>query len=162
MSDDDIDDADTTSNELALFTRRFAVLYDTQKRPNGQPWTAKALAEALRRRGVRTTLSYVGQLRRGTKSNPSLAIVDGLAKVFSVPVAYFVDDDLADRYPVLADSRNAPQNAELNRMIDYFTQLSPTGRVEIVGAAKDRFRLEELERTVENADYDAARLNPVN
>ena len=150
-NDTDVTTDPAAEPELSVFTRRFAVLYDTQARPNGQPWTAKALTEALKRRGVGTTLSYVTQLRNGGRDNPNYAIINGLAKIFSVPVAYFFDGDISEQWPSIIQPSNAHKHTDINRMLDVFIQLSPEGRDEQIKSARARFRLEELER--ERADY---------
>ena len=67
---------------------RLEHLFVTIPSPSGGRWTNVEMATQLGERGIETTPAYISMLRRGRRSNPSLAIVTGMAKVFAVPTAY--------------------------------------------------------------------------
>lgn len=46
--------------------------------------------------GVTISASYLWQLRRGEKENPTIRHVEALARFFGVPAAYFLDDRATD------------------------------------------------------------------
>jgi ESX-1-secreted protein regulator len=51
------------------------------------------VAQALSEHGVNVSPQYIQQLRTGARTNPTLNIVYGLAKVFGVPATYLIGDD---------------------------------------------------------------------
>ena len=68
-------------------------------RATGRPEPSyMAVAEAIRaRQGVAVSHTYIWQLRTGRRDNPTVQHLTALAGYFGVPVAYFLDDDLAGR-----------------------------------------------------------------
>ena len=57
-----------------------------------------AVAEAIRAgQGVAISHTYIWQLRTGRRDNPTVQHLSALAAYFGVPVAYFLDDELAGR-----------------------------------------------------------------
>ncbi|WP_432522991.1 helix-turn-helix domain-containing protein [Kineococcus sp. SYSU DK006] len=58
--------------------------------PQGRgPLTAQEVADKTLENGHPVTASYITQLRRGSKSNPTVDSLRALAEVFNVPVGYF-------------------------------------------------------------------------
>src|SRR5207253_7194966 len=53
------------------------------------------VASAIRERGVTISHTYIWQLRKGLRDNPTKRHLEALAQFFGVPTAYFLDDDVA-------------------------------------------------------------------
>lgn len=85
---------------------RLARLFEETTRPDGQRWTMTYLADELRARGQDVSRQYLGYLLTGERDEPRLSLVEALADVFQVPVAYFTADYLgrvtSDLLPLLA------------------------------------------------------------
>jgi len=93
----DIAAPDPTQVDQLKMAKRIEHLFETV--PNGAKghWTNVDLAAFLTARGIPTTGAYISMLRHGRRTNPSLAVISGMAVAFSVPTAYFYDDELAQR-----------------------------------------------------------------
>ncbi len=65
---------------------------------NGHEFSNEQVAAAIVARGeVTISQSYIWQLRRSKKDNPTYKHLQALAGFFGVPVSYFFDDDVTDR-----------------------------------------------------------------
>ncbi|MFS8104943.1 XRE family transcriptional regulator [Lentzea alba] len=63
-------------------------------RPGGQrEYTYEEVAGAIREHGISISHTYVWQLRKGLRDNPTKRHLEGLAQFFGVPTSYFLDDD---------------------------------------------------------------------
>jgi transcriptional regulator with XRE-family HTH domain len=56
-------------------------------------YTYEEVAGAIRDRGVMISHTYVWQLRKGARDNPTKRHLEALAEFFGVNAAYFLDDD---------------------------------------------------------------------
>ena len=56
-------------------------------------YTHEEVASAITEQGTPISHSYVWQLRKGIKDNPTKRHLEGLARFFGVPITYFFDDD---------------------------------------------------------------------
>ncbi|MFE0023815.1 helix-turn-helix domain-containing protein [Amycolatopsis sp. NPDC059021] len=97
-----------------------------------RPYSNVELAEAV---GV--SHSYIAQLRKGTRDNPNLRVVDRLASALRVHPAYFVG---GRREPPLPTRVRRPFRDKLNRL---FALVHPPGQGEltlnfVVGAVRRR------------------------
>jgi transcriptional regulator with XRE-family HTH domain len=64
--------------------------------PRGRrPYSNEEVASAIREAGGEISSTYIWQLRKGLKDNPTLKHLEALAQFFGVPAAYFVDDATA-------------------------------------------------------------------
>lgn len=59
--------------------------------PGQRPYTYEQVASGLADLGYDISVTYLWQLRKGEKSNPTLQHIQGLAQFFGVPAAYFLD-----------------------------------------------------------------------
>ena len=73
---------------------RLTRLFEETTRPDGRRWTMTNLAEELQLRGVDVSRQYLSYLMTGERDEPRLSLVEALADVFGVPVAYFTNDYL--------------------------------------------------------------------
>ena len=65
---------------------------------NGQEYSNEHVAAAISARGeVTISQSYIWQLRKSKKDNPTYKHLQALAGFFGVPVSYFFDDEVTDR-----------------------------------------------------------------
>ncbi|MDQ1292837.1 MAG: hypothetical protein QG608_718 [Actinomycetota bacterium] len=70
----------------------------TTVRPVKGEYTHDQVATAIEQAGGPTiSATYVWQLRKGLRDNPTKNHLEALATFFGVPPAYFLDDDLAAR-----------------------------------------------------------------
>ena len=94
-------------------------LVEETRRPDGQLWTITNLTEELTNRGHEVSRQYLSNLLNGSRENPPLRLLEALADVFAVPVAYFSDDYLGrvtnDLLPVLVAAQDPTVRALLHR-----------------------------------------------
>lgn len=78
---------------------RISRLFSTVHPPDRGPYSNREVAEAINERygEKRIDRSYIWMLRTGQRDNPTKKHLEALAEFFDVPVAYFFDDDAADR-----------------------------------------------------------------
>jgi transcriptional regulator with XRE-family HTH domain len=74
---------------------RLNKLFASVRKPDGTEYSQREVAEGVTAAGEPISHSYVGQLRKGEKDNPTLRHLRGLARFFGVPVEYFTNDDVA-------------------------------------------------------------------
>src|SRR3712207_5528228 len=70
----------------------------TRVHPRDRPeFTLEDVTNGMReRRGVSITPSYLSQLRKGQRTNPSREVLEGLADFFGVHPSYFFDEEAAE------------------------------------------------------------------
>ncbi|RSN43373.1 hypothetical protein DMC64_22290 [Amycolatopsis sp. WAC 04197] len=86
-------------------------------RRNGSEFTYEEVASAITAEGVTISQSYVWQLRKGKKDNPTLKHLQGLADFFGVPVTYFFNEGVSDRVDRQLEYLRAEQ-ARLRELAD--------------------------------------------
>lgn len=74
------------------FAQRLARLFEETQRPDGRRWTLQYVADECVARGQQVTKAYILHLKSGQRTEPRLTLVEALADVFRVPVAYFTAD----------------------------------------------------------------------
>ncbi|UWZ34100.1 helix-turn-helix transcriptional regulator [Dactylosporangium roseum] len=83
----------TTMTLAAKLDRLFRTVH-----PAGRAeYTYEEVASAIRERGVMISHTYIWQLRKGNRDNPTKRHLEALAEFFGVNPAYFLDDDAARR-----------------------------------------------------------------
>lgn len=60
--------------------------------PGRHEYSYEEVASAIRATGVTISHTYVWQLRKGVRDNPTIRHLEALAEFFGVPVSYFVSD----------------------------------------------------------------------
>lgn len=88
-------------------------LFSVVRPAEGDEYTFDEVAEAIKAQGGPTISStYLWQLRKGLRDNPTKRHLEALAKFFGVPAAYFFDDAEAERIDaelaLLSALRGAP------------------------------------------------------
>jgi transcriptional regulator with XRE-family HTH domain len=59
-------------------------------------YTYEEVAAGIREQGTMISHTYVWQLRKGARDNPTMRHLEGLAQFFGVPVSYFIDENTAE------------------------------------------------------------------
>ncbi|MFG3112876.1 XRE family transcriptional regulator [Streptomyces sp. NPDC048197] len=70
-------------------------LFATIKDDDGREYSNEYAANAISQTGINISMSYIWQLRKGKKDNPTVRHLQGLASFFGVPISYFFDDAVA-------------------------------------------------------------------
>jgi transcriptional regulator with XRE-family HTH domain len=121
---------------------------------HGQEFSNEHVAAAIVATGVTISQSYIWQLRKGKKDNPTFKHLQALAAFFGVPVSYFFDDEVTDRVDQQLEELRAEQ-ARLNEIMGSSDaqlmalragELSPQGRRQVMDLLDVVHRLEQVER----------------
>ncbi|AHH93751.1 helix-turn-helix domain-containing protein [Kutzneria viridogrisea] len=115
---------DQTGGSLA---ERLIVLFDSVRRPgDGRRHTNAEVAEFVTgRTGEPCSRQYVAQLRNGERDNPTKHVLEALAEFFTVPVAYFFDDELAGRMRAELELAAALRDNGVRQLALRATELDP-------------------------------------
>ena len=97
--------------------------------------------------------SYIWQLRKAKKDNPTLKHLQALADFFGVPAAYFFDDEVTARVNQQLDTLRAEQSRrESNQADDQVAvmamragELSPERRQQVMDLLNVVYALEQTE-----------------
>ncbi|MFE7312852.1 helix-turn-helix domain-containing protein [Streptomyces sp. NPDC057555] len=76
-------------------TEKINHLFATIKDDDGREYSNEYAANAISQTGINISMSYIWQLRKGKKDNPTVRHLQGLANFFGVPISYFFDDAVA-------------------------------------------------------------------
>lgn len=82
-----------TESDQRTLAARLDRLFRTVHPGGRGEYSYEEVASAIRADGVMISHTYVWQLRKGLRDNPTKRHLEGLAKFFGVPVSYFFDDD---------------------------------------------------------------------
>ncbi|KUL57622.1 MULTISPECIES: helix-turn-helix domain-containing protein [Streptomyces] len=129
-------------------------LFATVRPDADHEYSNERVAAAIRRTGVSISQSYIWQLRKGKKTNPSLKHLKALADFFGVPTAYFVEDQTTARVTAQlellaaeqARQQEAPHGDDVRLMAMRAGQLSQEHRKQIMDLLDVVFRLEQAEQ----------------
>ncbi|MEH1124814.1 helix-turn-helix transcriptional regulator [Micromonospora sp. CPCC 206061] len=147
--------ADTPGHHRPTFAERLNQLFETV-RPEGSkdPYGDREVARAIKRKGTDISHSYIGLLRRGEKTNPTMLLVQALADFFGVAPAYFFDDTAyQDTLRKLAELRAARELEELLAdpraalLAVKFRGLTDEGFAEALKVVEDRLSAERESAT---------------
>jgi ESX-1-secreted protein regulator len=107
-------------------------------RATGQPEPSyMTVSEAIRAgQGVAVSHTYIWQLRTGRRDNPTVQHLTALAGYFGVPVAYFLDDDLAGRVDSQLELLRSLRDAGVTEIALRAAAVSPHGRAVISEAIR--------------------------
>jgi len=84
--------------DRGVIADRLNALFASSPNPDRRrEWTLKEVSQGIGELGHEVSPSYIWRLRNGIARNPTLQHLRALAAFFKVPVAYFVDDDVADQ-----------------------------------------------------------------
>ncbi|CAL9278664.1 helix-turn-helix domain-containing protein [Streptomyces sp. SudanB91_2054] len=129
-------------------------LFATVRAKSGQEYSNEQVASAIRQAGTPISQSYIWQLRKRKKTNPTLKHLQGLANFFGVPAAYFFDDEVARSVDSKLDAllteqarlAQAVDNGEVRLMALRAGELSPGRRKQVMELLDVVYRLEQAEQ----------------
>ncbi|MEV0945093.1 helix-turn-helix transcriptional regulator [Rhodococcus sp. NPDC049939] len=84
--------SDKRENRVATFAEKFRYLIDNVHPKDRPPFTVSEIVDGIRSNGGTITQGYVSMLLNGLRPNPSLQVVQDIARFFHVPLDYFADD----------------------------------------------------------------------
>jgi transcriptional regulator with XRE-family HTH domain len=112
---------------------------------DGDEFTYEEVARALRERGGATiSATYVWQLRKGLRDNPTKRHLEALSEFFGVPPAYFLDDEVATRVDAELGLLVALRDAGVRQLAMQAAGLSPESLASITTMVERVRRLEGL------------------
>jgi transcriptional regulator with XRE-family HTH domain len=120
----------------------------------GQEYSNEQVAAAIAENGVTISQSYIWQLRKGRKDNPTFKHLQALAGFFRVPVSYFFDDEVTDRVDAQLKALQEEQlrlneiasGSEAQLMAMRAGELSPDRRRLVMELLDVVYRQEQAER----------------
>ncbi|MFI9626625.1 helix-turn-helix domain-containing protein [Streptomyces sp. NPDC052042] len=115
------------------------------------PYTVEEVARVISAAGTPISGSYIWLLRRGQRNNPTLRHLEGLAKFFGVPPAYFFDDQVAAAVNAELSLLTALRDAKVQKIALRTAGLSAKS-LESIGEVIERVR--ELEGLSKDASGD--------
>lgn len=100
-------------------------LFASVQGPRGE-YSLEEVSEGIRERGRATiSPSYIWQLRKGMKDNPTKKHMEALADFFGVSASYFHDDEAADRIEAELATLSALRDLGVRRVALRAAGLSP-------------------------------------
>lgn len=88
--------ADTPGSGRTL-SDKLNKLFRTVRPKAGEEYSYEEVANSIREQGISISHTYVWQLRKGIRTNPTKRHLEGLAAFFGVSPAYFFDDQTAEQ-----------------------------------------------------------------
>jgi transcriptional regulator with XRE-family HTH domain len=132
-------------------------LFATVRPPKGE-YTHEQVATAIEQAGGPTiSATYVWQLRKGLRDNPTKHHLEALAAFFGVPAAYFLDEETAARVNEQLDLLTAFRDPHVRDLAVRASGLSPETLKTVIDMV-DRAR--ELEGLPKAAVTGASRRRP--
>ncbi|OKI51862.1 XRE family transcriptional regulator [Streptomyces sp. CB00072] len=89
------------------------------------PYGNEEVAQVITAAGVPISSSYIWLLRKGQRDNPTMRHLDGLAKFFGVPQAYFFDDDVTEQVNSQLELAYAMRDSRIRNLALRAEGLSP-------------------------------------
>lgn len=128
-------------------------LFASMRPQTGREFSNEDVARGLAdQSGVTISQSYIWQLRKGKKENPTLRHLKALADFFGVPAAYFFDDEVTDRIEeqlaalAAAQAKINEEDSQARLMAMRAGELSPARRRQVMELLDVVHRLEQAER----------------
>jgi hypothetical protein len=137
---------------LTTFTDRLNFLFETVHPAGRRPYSNEEVAAGISAHdqdGVSISATYIWMLRTGRRDNPTIKHVEGLARFFGVPSAYFFNDDTSTQVAQELALLQALKNAGAQKLALRATGLSSRS-LESILEMIDRVR--ELEGLPASAD----------
>jgi transcriptional regulator with XRE-family HTH domain len=132
-------------------------LFRTVHPPGRGEYSYGDVARTIQQRGGPTiSATYVWQLRRGLRDNPTKQHLEALADFFGVPPAYFFDGDVARQVESELELLAALRDARIRRLAVRAFGLSPQSLTAIAGMVEHARAIEQVaEPTEEGAEGTA-------
>ncbi|SDH33705.1 Transcriptional regulator, contains XRE-family HTH domain [Lentzea fradiae] len=145
--------ADVASQPEGSLAAKVDHLFRTVHSRAGREYTFEEVAEAIRVRGGPTiSATYVWQLRRGLRDNPTKRHLEALAGFFGVPPAYFFDDAVTEQIDSELALLTALRDSSVRRMALRASGLSPKSLGALTAMVE---RAREIEGLPDGPDEEA-------
>lgn len=134
-------------------------LFRTAKPPTGkEEYTHEQVAAALRGAGGPTiSATYVWQLRKGIRDNPTKAHLEALASFFGVAPSYFFDEESAERIEAELDLLAAMRDPDVRSIALGVSDLSAGSIRAILGMVEQARRIEGLNDDPDDRAHEPTR-----
>jgi transcriptional regulator with XRE-family HTH domain len=136
----------TVSEEQATLpslAERLDRLFRTVHPAGRGEYSYEEVASAIRDRGTMISHTYVWQLRKGIRDNPTKRHLEGLAQFFGVPASYFLEEDVSGVEAQL-ELLVALRGPQVRNMALRAADLSPSGLAAIQAMVEHVRSLEGL------------------
>ncbi|MFJ6885329.1 helix-turn-helix domain-containing protein [Streptomyces californicus] len=118
----------------------FQVVVPSGRGVYGNEEVAQKITEA----GVPISSSYIWLLRKGQRDNPTMRHLEGLAKFFGVPPAYFFDDEVTGQVDKQLDLLHAMQDSRVRSLALRAEGLSAASLDALLALVHEVRRMNEL------------------
>ena len=133
-------------------------LFRTIRRRGEGEYSYEEVAKALRGKGGPTiSATYIWQLRKGIRDNPTKRHIEALAEFFGVSPAYFFDDEAANRISQELELLASLRDAEVRELAMRAFGLSSDSLAAIRGMVE---RVRKLEGLDQEPGHDQVSLAP--
>ena len=130
-------------------------LFQLVRSPSGEEYTYDEVARSIRGQDISISHTYVWQLRKGARTNPTKRHLEGLAAFFGVSPAYFFDDQTAEQVETELALLAALRDGSVRQVALRVADLSPAS-VDTVNELVSRIRqLEGLPATDPRSGNDS-------
>lgn len=118
----------------ASLANKLDYLFEVVRPPGeGRRYSQREIVAAINAAGYPMSNSHMSELRRGTKDNPTMQVVAGIAHVFGVRAAYLMDDPQAvEEVEAELELRGAQRDAEVVAIAMRAAGLDPTQRAALM------------------------------
>lgn len=100
-------------------------LFETVRPRAGEDYSYEEVANSIREQGISISHTYIWQLRKGIRTNPTKRHLEGLAAFFGVSPAYFFDDQTAEQIDVELALLAAMRDGSVRQVALRVSDLSP-------------------------------------
>jgi transcriptional regulator with XRE-family HTH domain len=129
---------------ISSLAERLDRLFRTVRPAGRGEYSYEEVASAIRDRGTMISHTYVWQLRKGIRDNPTKRHLEGLAQFFGVSASYFLDEDTSEIEAQL-ELLVALRGAQVRTMAVRAADLSPSGLAAIQAMVEHVRSLEGLQ-----------------
>jgi transcriptional regulator with XRE-family HTH domain len=119
-------------------------LFRTVHRADRGEYTHEEVAAAIREQGVAISHTYIWQLRKGIRDNPTKRHLEALAHFFGVRASYFLDDGDASAIDSQLELLVALRDRSVRTVALRTTGLSPAALKSIMGMIEHARAIEGL------------------
>lgn len=114
-------------------------LFENIPKPGGGRYSNESAAQALAELGVSVTAQHLWHLRTGRRDNPSFRLLEGIARLFGVPIAYFSDEATEEQVTEQMATLAALRDSGVKSLLMRAQGVSPEN-VQHLGAILDQIR----------------------
>ncbi len=149
--------ADSELRRSKALSEKIDRLFRTVHPRSGDEYTYEEVAsEIARRNGPTISATYVWQLRKGIRDNPTKKHLEALAEFFGVSPSYFFDDEAAERIDAELDLLTAFRDATVRQIALRSVGLSTESLKTIANMVERVRQLEGLPETVDGMEHPSS------